>query len=677
MRTWKPTAVGAGEHTNGVAGTQVGRAPLRTALSASAVLSHGDPSYRSVRSVNGASAVSGHHSGTGDGDVGSGNLDTGSVDIERSSHAGSNHLQRAGGISPPRVTSACPTSQSRRLRLTGARDRGRRPGAAVAVVAAAPRSPHLPADMSHSEGANGIVNKVPCSAAWDAAPLSSVLLSTLTTSPPASLIDVHARLRGSIVSPQPRPSQLALSGRSSSTVGRGPGYVSLSSTARAQTGGQSSSVDLSLETGSESACTAVSGTVAATPKKWQDSSSTSRLEPTGVERLGNHYSPGAQALYLDLDLGCIARRVRRGGADADSGDQRAECGLLVNDRTGPGQQDDGFSGNHGAMSTAATACERSISASATTAVDGRAERQSPVTAAASDEIRADIAAVPLMSQEQSERRSTTARAATRQRATTAPPALGDELGMDQGGLLGQESSLIGLEQRSGEGGDGCGPDKGIDCLARSQKGATRLIDEIFTVRCHDSRNNQMAWSDDGRERENAEMDEDKKQPGKQMEEEIRPPSSTREEPSLPSLTSSIAPGSCRQTPLSDEQRQAQPQQPQGRSNGAKATWRRVVRAVVGATPPFSSLRNISVFRSDRNAAATVGDVGGDRPPLRAACVGVVPQLRNERSRSAAAAATAAAVGRASSNVDRGRRRSRDELGDGLTRHLIVGFRRYQ
>lgn len=32
------------------------------------------------------------------------------------------------------------------------------------------------------------------------------------------------------------------------------------------------------------------------------------LEPRGVERLGNHYSPAAQVLFLDRDRGCIAWR---------------------------------------------------------------------------------------------------------------------------------------------------------------------------------------------------------------------------------------------------------------------------------------------------------------------------------------------------------------------------------
>lgn len=85
--------------------------------------------------------------------------------------------------------------------------------------------------------------------------------------PPPPLMDVHARLRGSVLSTSPFP-----------TTGV--------------------------------------GAIACPPMG---------LEPTGVERLGGHYSPAAQALYLDLERGRLAWRgsngagcLRPGSVEVDS-----------------------------------------------------------------------------------------------------------------------------------------------------------------------------------------------------------------------------------------------------------------------------------------------------------------------------------------------------------------------
>lgn len=104
--------------------------------------------------------------------------------------------------------------------------------------------------------------------------------------PPPPLMDVHARLRGSVLSPSPSPATCTPgSARQPSPAGSG-----------------------GVGVGAATSCPPMG------------------LEPTGVERLGSHYSPAAQALYLDLARGRLAWRDA-GGAGclraervADSGD---------------------------------------------------------------------------------------------------------------------------------------------------------------------------------------------------------------------------------------------------------------------------------------------------------------------------------------------------------------------
>eukprot|EP00903_Cladosiphon_okamuranus_P012758 g11926.t1 len=91
--------------------------------------------------------------------------------------------------------------------------------------------------------------------------------------PPPPLMDVHARLRGSVLSPSPSPTTGVIGNAcQSSPIAHGSG-----SSGRA---------------------------IVACPPMG--------LEPTGVERLGSHYSPAAQALYLDLGRGRLAWREADG-----------------------------------------------------------------------------------------------------------------------------------------------------------------------------------------------------------------------------------------------------------------------------------------------------------------------------------------------------------------------------
>lgn len=87
--------------------------------------------------------------------------------------------------------------------------------------------------------------------------------------PPPPLTDVHARLRGSILSPSP------LSSPATCFLGNAHHSPPIGS------GGSGG------------------GAISCPPMG---------LEPTGVERIGSHYSPAAQALYLDLDRGRLAWR---------------------------------------------------------------------------------------------------------------------------------------------------------------------------------------------------------------------------------------------------------------------------------------------------------------------------------------------------------------------------------
>lgn len=107
--------------------------------------------------------------------------------------------------------------------------------------------------------------------------------------PPPPLMDVHARLRGSVLSPSPSPSTCFLGNAHQS--------------APVASGGSGG------------------GAIACPPMG---------LEPTGVERLGSHYSPAAQALYLDLGRGRLAWR------DADGAGSFRPGSVEVSSSGGPG-----------------------------------------------------------------------------------------------------------------------------------------------------------------------------------------------------------------------------------------------------------------------------------------------------------------------------------------------------
>lgn len=101
---------------------------------------------------------------------------------------------------------------------------------------------------------------------------------------PPPLMDVHARLRGSVLS---APS----SSRPSPGRGvRGKGCESNGIDRAMATVVSGTPVDAGLTAAAVFGCRPMG------------------LEPTGVERLGSHYSPAAQFLYIDPNRGCLAWR---------------------------------------------------------------------------------------------------------------------------------------------------------------------------------------------------------------------------------------------------------------------------------------------------------------------------------------------------------------------------------
>lgn len=106
--------------------------------------------------------------------------------------------------------------------------------------------------------------------------------------PPPPLMDVHARLRGSVLPASPSPMACLLA----ATTAPSPSSPN---------GGRGIANSVSPERKRSRAA-------AVEPRTRPTGHRALWLEPTGVERLGSYYSPAAQLLYLDVSRGCLAWR---------------------------------------------------------------------------------------------------------------------------------------------------------------------------------------------------------------------------------------------------------------------------------------------------------------------------------------------------------------------------------
>ncbi|CAM9159174.1 unnamed protein product, partial [Ectocarpus sp. 8 AP-2014] len=119
--------------------------------------------------------------------------------------------------------------------------------------------------------------------------------------PPPPLMDVHARLRGSVLSASPSPMARLLAATTAPSPSSPNGDRGIARSV--------------LPERKRSRAAAVEPRTRPTGHRalW--------LEPTGVERLGSYYSPAAQLLYLDVSRGCLAWRenANTGGFTCNEG----------------------------------------------------------------------------------------------------------------------------------------------------------------------------------------------------------------------------------------------------------------------------------------------------------------------------------------------------------------------
>ncbi|CBJ27106.1 similar to Dynein heavy chain 3, axonemal (Axonemal beta dynein heavy chain 3) (Ciliary dynein heavy chain 3) [Ectocarpus siliculosus] len=119
--------------------------------------------------------------------------------------------------------------------------------------------------------------------------------------PPPPLMDVHARLRGSVLSASPSPMARLLDATTAPSPSSPNGDRGIANSVLPE---RKQSRAAAVEPG-----TRPTGHLSL----W--------LEPTGVERLGSYYSPAAQLLYLDVNRGCLAWRenANTGGFTCNEG----------------------------------------------------------------------------------------------------------------------------------------------------------------------------------------------------------------------------------------------------------------------------------------------------------------------------------------------------------------------
>ncbi|CAM9601528.1 unnamed protein product, partial [Ectocarpus fasciculatus] len=125
--------------------------------------------------------------------------------------------------------------------------------------------------------------------------------TVVSSPPPPPLMDVHARLRGSVLSASPPPMACLLE----ATAAPSPSSPN---------GGRAIASSVLPERNRSRAAAAEPGTRPTGHRAlW--------LEPKGVERLGSYYSPAAQLLYLDVSRGCLAWResFNTGGFTSNNG----------------------------------------------------------------------------------------------------------------------------------------------------------------------------------------------------------------------------------------------------------------------------------------------------------------------------------------------------------------------
>ncbi|CAB1120679.1 unnamed protein product [Ectocarpus sp. CCAP 1310/34] len=125
--------------------------------------------------------------------------------------------------------------------------------------------------------------------------------ATVVSPPPPPLMDVHARLRGSVLSASPSPMARLLAATTAPSPSSPYGDRGIANSI--------------LPERKRSRAAAVEPGTRPTGHRalW--------LEPTGVERLGSYYSPAAQLLYLDVSRGCLAWResANTGGFTCNDG----------------------------------------------------------------------------------------------------------------------------------------------------------------------------------------------------------------------------------------------------------------------------------------------------------------------------------------------------------------------